>query len=61
MTIYEYARLSTEQKKAVLKNEAILLEHFAANGNTVYVYFLNNFFIEIVTKNGKIIDNIPFI
>ena len=60
MTIYEYARLSEKEKGEVVKTQALFLEHYNNEGTIIYVYFLNGYFIEVTTKEGKTIDNLPY-
>lgn len=60
MTLYEYAKASKEQKEAILKSEALFLDQFEDHETITYVYFLNDFFVEVTIKDGKVIDNIPF-
>ena len=59
-TLFEYAKLSKAEKHALLIKEALFLEHYYDNGNTIYVYFLNDFFIELITKNSEVIYILPF-
>ena len=60
ITIFDYARLIETEKMMLIKKSALFLENYYDSGVTVYVYFLNDFFIEITEKNGKIVDNIPY-
>lgn len=59
-TVFEYAKLNKEEKHELLIKEAFFLEHYYDNGNTIYVYYLNGYFIELTTKNGVILYNLPF-
>lgn len=61
MTIYDYAKLSTEEKEVVVKTEALFLEDYIENGKIIYVYYLDGFFIEVTKVNNRIIDSIPYI
>ena len=60
MDIFNYIRLSKREKEMVLSNEAIFLENYSENGKSVNVYYLHNFFVELVFSNGVLIDNIPY-
>jgi hypothetical protein len=60
MTIYDYARSSAEEKKLLITEEAILIEKFDDKNNTVYIYYLDDFFVEITMHNSVILENLPF-
>lgn len=61
MTIYDYAKLSKGEKEVVVNNDALFLEDYVDNGKIIYVYYLNDFFIEVTKQNEKIVDCVPFI
>lgn len=60
MTIYNYAQLGKEEKEELLRNKALLMEHYTDGQATVYVYFLDGFFVEVRLRDGKITENIPY-
>jgi hypothetical protein len=60
MTIYDYARASTEEKKLLIGEEAVLIEKFQDRENTIYVYYLTGFFVEVTMNNNVIVENIPY-
>ncbi len=60
MTIYNYAKLSREEKKSLINNEAIYLENYKDNENSIHVYYLNAFFVEVIFCKGIVIDILPF-
>lgn len=59
-TIFDYAKLNLEEKKKVLSNEATLLERYQYKEDTIYIYHLNGFFVELIIRNGIVTDNIPY-
>jgi hypothetical protein len=60
MEMYKYTRLSKTGKKQMLKEEGCFLEKYADGNNTVFVYYLNGFFVEEVYNGQELIDSIPF-
>ena len=60
MTIYDYARSGAEMKNLIIREEAVLIENYKDGENTICVYLLDDFFVEITMNKGTIIDNIPF-
>lgn len=60
MNIYEYHRLSDVAKEMLLRNEAIMIESYYEKGCLVLVYFLNGFFVEIISFKGEIVSHLPF-
>jgi len=59
-TIYDYAKLSLGEKNLLLSNEAILFDKYEDKGDTVLIYHLDDFFVELTMRNGFIVDNIPY-
>lgn len=59
LTIYDYAKLSNSEKINLIKGTALFIDQYSSDC-TVYVYFLNGFFIEVTEKAGKIVDIIPY-
>lgn len=60
MTIYDYAKLSTEEKEELLKNQALFVDQYNEDDVLIQIYFLNGFFVEVTIKSGKVTDNIPY-
>jgi hypothetical protein len=60
MTIKQYMEKSKLQQAVILRENAVYLDQYTDDGKTVFVYYLNGFFIEAVTKVGVIIDVIPY-
>ena len=60
MKMYDYIKLSETEKEHLLRTDAIFLEHYNDDKKTVYVYFLNGFFVEVTMDNGNVVDNIPY-
>lgn len=60
MTIYDYAKLSEEKKEELLKTQALFVDQYNDDDMLVQIYFLNDFFIEVTLKDGKVTDNIPY-
>ena len=60
MNIYDYAKLPGAEKELLLREEGLFLEKYSDGNNIVFVYYLDGFFIELTTKEGNIIDLIPF-
>jgi hypothetical protein len=60
MTIYDYAKLSAEEKEELLKNQALFVDQYNEGDVLIQIYFLNGFFVEVTIKNGKVTDNIPY-
>lgn len=60
MTIYDYAKSGAKEKMLLINDEAILIETFRDNENTIYVYRLFDFFVELTTNNGAVIENTPY-
>jgi len=58
--IHEYAKLSMEEKESLIMEEAVFLERYIDNENTICVYYLDDFFIEVIIKDGKTISNFPY-
>lgn len=62
MTIFEFAKQDHEEKITELKYEAVLLDTYMDNKNRVSIYYLHNFFVEVLTNltEGTLIDIIPY-
>jgi len=60
MTIYDYAKLGEEAKELLLKTNALLFDHYMEDQDTIYVYFLDSFFVEVTVRNEKVIFNLPY-
>jgi hypothetical protein len=60
MKIHEYARLNPKEKEEMIKNYALFLENYRDKESIVCVYYLNGFFVEVVTINNRIIDILPY-
>lgn len=60
MNIYDYAKLPQAEKEALLKEEGLFLEKYPDNGGTIFVYYLEGFFVELTIKEGKMIDILPY-
>ena len=60
MNIYEYAKLQQAEKVELLKEDGLFLEKFQDNDHTVFMYYLEEFFVELIIKDGKIVDIIPY-
>jgi hypothetical protein len=60
MTIYDYAKLSNEEKESLLKEKALLLEVCTEEKDMILVYFLDGFFVEVTINRGKVIYNLPY-
>ena len=60
MEIYEYAKLNADKKSEMLREEGLFLEKYEDNGYTIFVYYLDKFFVEVTYKGKKYIDSIPF-
>lgn len=60
MEIYEFIRLSKAKRKLLLKQEGLLLEKYEDGKTTVYVYYLDGFFVEETYNKEKLIDSIPY-
>jgi hypothetical protein len=60
ITIYDYAKLSAEEKEELLKNQALFIDQYNEDEVLIQIYFLNGFFVEVSIKNGKVTDNIPY-
>lgn len=60
MTIYDYARLTENEKEILLQEQALFLEQYKEDENEIQVYFLNGFFVEVTLKNEKVIYNLPY-
>ncbi|MCD6069231.1 MAG: hypothetical protein K0S33_4057 [Bacteroidetes bacterium] len=59
MTIYDYAKLGP-QEKWMLINAAQLMEQYKEGDTIISIYFLNSFFVEVVSAKGTTMDFIPF-
>ncbi|MBA3681598.1 MAG: hypothetical protein H0W73_10605 [Bacteroidetes bacterium] len=62
MTIYNFAKLSLNEKANLLENKAVYLDNFVDGDNLVNTYFFEGFFAESILdlKTGKIIEIIPY-
>ena len=60
ITIYDYAKLSAEEKEELLKTQALFVDQYNDDEVLIQIYFLNDFFIEVTIKDGKVTDNIPY-
>lgn len=60
MTLYDYAKLPEAEKERLLKEEGLFLEKFADKDQMVFVYYLEGFFVELTTKEGKMLDILPY-
>jgi hypothetical protein len=59
MTIYDYAKLANKEKQALI-HASQLMEQYKDGNATVSVYHLDNFFVEVVSAKGRMVDFIPF-
>ncbi|MDP1803037.1 MAG: hypothetical protein Q8L81_16870 [Bacteroidota bacterium] len=62
MTIYEFIKLDINSKADMLWDKGIFLENTLSNNQGINLYFLDNFFVEVIVSkpNEKIIDIVPF-
>ena len=63
MTIYNFAKLSINEKISLIENEAIFLDNYIDGKNLINTYFFKGFFVESIVNldAGKIEDVLPFI
>jgi|GEM_PF-2484572 len=62
MNIHQFTRLSFETKAEILKTQANLIDQYMDQGNLIYNYQFNNFFVEatINLETESMIDIVPF-
>ncbi len=61
MTIFDYAKRTKMEKALILRQEAKFIDEYTDNnGERIFVYYLNGFFIEAITNVGVIIDVVPY-
>lgn len=58
--MYEFARLDAFKQSLALKEEGLFLEKYKDGEYTIYVYYLDGFFVEATFKEKQLIDLIPF-
>jgi hypothetical protein len=51
----------TEEKASALKDGVIYLDQYTDDGKVIFVYFVQGFFMEVITDVGTIIDVIPYL
>jgi hypothetical protein len=60
MEMYEYTKLNSNEQKRILKEEGLFLEKYQDGENTIFVYYLDDFFVEVTFKGNLYIDTLPF-
>ena len=62
LSIYEFARLSFEQKVDLIKRNGVFLENLGDAGNEINLYYLQGLFVEVEVNKLQnfIVDITPF-
>jgi hypothetical protein len=53
MSIHEFIQLNKENQKLLLEEKGLCFDVFNEKENSVYLYFLYGFFVEVVTPPGS--------
>jgi hypothetical protein len=62
MSIYDFIKLSLEERAELVLERGVFLDSFASGVNATSLYLLDGFFVEaeICVKEARITDFIPF-
>jgi hypothetical protein len=62
LNIYEFARLSLNQKADLVRKKGVFLENLGDGGNEINLYYLLGFFVEVEVNKlqNLIVDITPF-
>jgi len=61
MTLYEFIRLNLSKRADVIGTTGIFLETHLDKGNSINLYYLNGFFVEVLkSSTDKVIEITPF-
>lgn len=62
LTIYNFVKLSLEEKAELIKKKGVFLENLGDGGNEINLYYLQGFFVEVEVNKLQnfIVDITPF-
>jgi hypothetical protein len=60
MTIYDFSQLGRTEKVKLLLQKAIIIELYIEKETTRQVYSIDDFLVEVIITEGKVLDYVPF-
>lgn len=61
MSVAERNKETSKGQAKLLSEQAMYLDQYTSNGKTVFVYYINGFYIEAIANVGVVIDVMPYL